>query len=200
MKIGLAHILLVTAFAGAAQAQTLSSATLPSFAQGGAYALAPSPLGAIGGAFAFSTPAPGHVFGAANVAGFSQKLDDKLFISVQAVSGYASSFGSGLTSFGRLGFGASGFDFTATSVKLGYDAGRFRPYVSAGFASATPVAGYGLSGPDRSLSAALNQPAGQRTTTSLGAGFDYAITGNLSFSAGVAVQSTQGAVSPFGLR
>lgn len=187
----------LAAVAGSAQAQTLSSASLPSFAQGSTGFAQPS-LAPIGGVFAYASPMPGQIFGAGQTVGFSQKLNKDLFVSVQAGSGYASTFGG--AGFGPWASGAAGFDFSSTSVKLGYDGGRLRPYVSAGFLSATPVAGYGLSGPDRSLSAALNQPATARTVTSIGAGFDYAVTGNLSFSAGVSVQSSNGPTTPFGFR
>ncbi len=82
---------------------------------------------------------------------------------------------------------ASGFGFSRTSMKFGYDMGALKPYVSASF-SETKAPAFGANvfaaPPDAATPYAFSS-----TATSVGAGFDYAITDKLSF--GMSVNATQ---------
>ncbi|HMN72062.1 MAG TPA: hypothetical protein PKA55_09375 [Rhodoblastus sp.] len=82
---------------------------------------------------------------------------------------------------------ASGFSFSGANMKFGYDMGAFKPYMSAAFAETRgPAFGANVfaAPPDAAMPFAFSAQA-----TSVGAGFDYAITENLSF--GMAVNATQ---------
>ena len=82
---------------------------------------------------------------------------------------------------------ASGFSFSQTSMKFGYDMGAFKPYVSAAFSEVkAPAFGANVfaAPPDAATPFAYASSA-----TSVGAGFDYAITDKLSF--GMSVNASQ---------
>lgn len=82
---------------------------------------------------------------------------------------------------------ASGLSFSQTSMKFGYDMGAFKPFVSASFAEAKrPAFGANVfaAPPDAATPYAFSSSA-----TSVGAGFDYAITDKLSF--GMSVNASQ---------
>ena len=87
--------------------------------------------------------------------------------------------------------GVRGFDFAQADAKLGYDLGRFLPYVTGGVALLRPVLrpGSGLPGPGNAFNDLLNGTATLKAATTVGAGVDYAVTGNLTV--GVAVSVTQ---------
>ena len=82
---------------------------------------------------------------------------------------------------------ASGLSLSRTSMKFGYDLGAFKPYMSASFAEARgPAFGANVfaAPPDAATPFAFTSQA-----TTVGAGFDYAITDKLSF--GMSVNATQ---------
>lgn len=82
---------------------------------------------------------------------------------------------------------ASGFSFSRTNMKFGYDMGAFKPYMSASFAETKgPAFGANIfaAPPGAATPFAFTSQA-----TSIGAGFDYAITDKLSF--GMSVNATQ---------
>ena len=89
------------------------------------------------------------------------------------------------TGFAAMPFGfSSGLDATRTTMKFGYDLGRFKPYVLSSFAETRPALGANaFAGP-----AAPFAPTGARVST-VGAGFDYAVTDKLSL--GVSVSASQ---------
>lgn len=189
-----------------AQSQTLSTASLPSFASSpDAFALAPSPgwngFPATTGFFAFSKS--NDMFGGtAAYSGYTHKFSNDVYLSVRGGSGY-SPFGGLGSNFAASGNGLSGFEFATTQFRLGYDMGRLKPYVTGSFAVATPVYGNALAPPGTSLNTMLNPPGNTRSVTSLGAGFDFAVTNRLSFGVGVAVHNVNGGatpLSPFGFR
>lgn len=82
---------------------------------------------------------------------------------------------------------ASGLSFSRTNMKFGYDMGAFKPYVSASFAE-TKAPAFGANvfaaPPDAATPYAFSASA-----ASVGAGFDYAITDQLSF--GMSVNASQ---------
>lgn len=82
---------------------------------------------------------------------------------------------------------ASGLSLSRTSMKFGYDMGAFKPYMSASFAeSRAPAFGANIFA---APPGAVTPFAFSSSATSVGAGFDYSITENLSF--GVSVNATQ---------
>jgi len=73
-----------------------------------------------------------------------------------------------------------GFDFATASVKLGYEMGRFTPYVmtGVGLAKATNF-GSGLPNANNSINGLLGGPGGVQPVGTVGIGLDYAVTNNL---------------------
>ena len=82
---------------------------------------------------------------------------------------------------------SSGFGFSRTNMKFGYDMGALKPFVSASFSEVkAPAFGANVfaAPPDAATPFAFSSQ-----TSSVGAGFDYAITDKLSF--GMSVNATQ---------
>jgi opacity protein-like surface antigen len=73
-----------------------------------------------------------------------------------------------------------GFDFATTSVKLGYEMGRFTPYVTTGvgLAKATNF-GAGLPNANNSVNGLFSGPGAVQAVGQVGVGLDYAVTNNL---------------------
>lgn len=65
----------------------------------------------------------GH-FGGDRQIGYYREFQDRFVIGINAIGGYS----PGLWANGPV----KGFDFGATDVKLGYDMGRWTPYVETG--------------------------------------------------------------------
>lgn len=148
---------------------------------------APSPWtgfyvgGEIDAAFAKGSK-PG--FGGAGFGGYNHEFSNNLVLGVEAKTGYAPYlFASGPN---------HGFNFAETSAKVGYDMGRFMPYVTAGVAFAKPntfgVPAY--TGTADSLNSLFSSGGDLSAFGSVGAGFDYAITNNLTF--GMEVRAAAG--------
>jgi opacity protein-like surface antigen len=115
--------------------------------------------------------AKGHV-GGDGFIGYSHEFDDNLVIGVQAGAGYAPS----LFACGPR----NGFDFAMTNVSIGYDMGRFLPYVTAGAGLAKANSGPG--GPPNagdSFNDLFTGPSSPRALATVGAGADYAVTDHL---------------------
>lgn len=123
--------------------------------------------------------AKGHV-GGDGFVGYNHELDNNIVIGVQASVGYA----PGLFPCGP----ANGFDFAMTSVKIGYDMGRFLPYVTAGVGLAKANGGPGgAPNPGDSFNDLFNGSSSPRALATAGAGVDYAVTDKLTV--GVAVSA-----------
>lgn len=128
-------------------------------------------------------------------------------IGADVFAGYDRVFGNGLVvgfrgSTGYLPAGGNralyrGFDFGVADVKVGYEMGRFTPFVTAGIGLARPHvgAGWGTPGAD-SLSEVLSGRGETRTLTRVGAGVDYAVTDNLTVGFAVGAVQAQGRVLP----
>jgi opacity protein-like surface antigen len=73
-----------------------------------------------------------------------------------------------------------GFDFATASVKLGYEMGRFTPYVmtGVGLAKATNF-GSGLPNASNSINGLFSGPGAVQPVGTVGVGLDYAVTNNL---------------------
>ena len=117
--------------------------------------------------------------------GYDFRIGQKFLVGVDSRTGFAATDG-------LFGF-APGFDASRTSMKFGYDMGRFKPFVMSSFAEFRPTIG-------AASFAGAGAPPGVATPfapsaklSTVGAGFDYAITDKLSFGMSVsASQATTG--------
>jgi opacity protein-like surface antigen len=127
--------------------------------------------------------ARGLVGGAAFV-GYNREFDDKVVLGVETSAGFMPY----LLSHSRT----PGFDFATTKLKLGYDMGRLMPFVSAGVILAKPQTdpGLGFINASDSVNHLFSSTAHVTVFSTIGAGFDYALTNNLSV--GLAVSANRG--------
>lgn len=152
------------------------------------------PVFAAGVAPGASAPLPGAAAGPLGVApaqfagvnpDYDFRIGKNLLVGVDTKTGFAATDG-------LFGF-APGFDAARTSMKFGYDMGRFKPFVMSSFAEFRPTIGAmsfaGAGGPP-----GIATPfAPSAKVSTVGAGFDYAITDKLSFGMSVsASQATTG--------
>ena len=164
-----------------------SSMSLPAFAASPQFSeRVTSPWSAFSNdGFSFSRTAPAGFAGGKSVS-FSQTFGKNLVLGVTATSGYSQSLFSGGT--------ALGYDFSSTSVRVGYNMGRLTPFVTANSAFALPnlpgAGNFSFPGNSQTNAIASGAPGG-KSFTSVGAGFDYAITNNLSFGIAVSAGSVQ---------
>lgn len=160
----------------------LSSAPLPTFAASSEYGERPiSPWSgfSIGSEpFGFSRRGFAGLSDQRSIS-YSQINGTNLLLGVQSNAGYA----SGLTQSGP----AFGYDFSATSVKLGYNMGRLVPYVTIGAAFAKPTfpGAVGLPNYGNLSNNPFDTSSGSKSFTSVGAGFDYAVSDKLTVGIGV---------------
>lgn len=114
--------------------------------------------------------------------GYSYRIGKKYLFGFDSQTGLAAGAGIGAL--------AAGFDVSRSSMKFGYDMGAFKPFVSASFANATaPAFGANLfAGPP----GVANPFAPSATVSTVGAGFDYAITDNLHFGMSVSAAQATG--------
>jgi hypothetical protein len=130
----------------------------------------------------------GHVGGDGFVQ-YNHAFADNWFVSVQGSAGYSPS----LWSRGPAG----GFDFAMTNVKVGYDMGRLKTYMSAGVGLAKASDGFAGAVPNAADSFNnLFVGAGPKAITDIGAGFDYAVTDRLTVSVSVSATQGRGFVGP----
>ena len=147
-------------------------APLPGFAPGKTDGGAPQGLG---------------VSSLAGASGYDFRVGKNFLVGVDTKSGFATrdSFGFGF---------APGLDVSRTTMKFGYDMGAFKPFVSAGVAEAR--SSFGINAFNYVGAVATNGSpfAPTARATSVGAGFDYAVTDKLSVGVSVnAVQTSGGA-------
>ena len=124
----------------------------------------------------------GHV-GGGGYLGYNREFDNKLVLGVEAGAGFSPA------AFQRGPYG--GYDYAKANVKLGYDMGRWMPFVTAGvgLAKSTAFSGTFASTGD-SINNLFGPSSNTKTFTSLGAGVDYKLTDKLTI--GVAVSASQG--------
>jgi outer membrane immunogenic protein len=135
--------------------------------------------------FAFSgRHVKGGVGGGLDI-GYDRELPNNFVIGIDAKTGYAP--------FPFRDGPYRGFDYAATSVKLGYDMGRFMPFVTVGAVLAAPqkAAGGGYVGATEAASDLFNSTRLQGAAT-VGAGFDYAVTDRLHMGLAVSVGAGKG--------
>jgi opacity protein-like surface antigen len=151
--------------------------------------------------FAISRKGSKGGIGGSGYIGYKRDFDNNVFLAVQANAGY-------MPSLFRHRAGPSGLDYVSASLKAGYDFGRVRPYVTAGFGVAAPTmfGGNSLSPVSDSINSVFSAP-GRTTFTTIGAGVDYKVTENITLGVAVSVRNVQtkndlhrryGAYGPYG--
>jgi outer membrane immunogenic protein len=129
-------------------------------------------------------------FGGAAFAGYNRELPNNLVIGVQGAAGYAPYlFASGP---------AHGFNFAEATAKVGYDLGRFMPYITAGvvFAKSSAFGVPAYTGAADSMNALFAQGGNLQAAGVVGAGFDYAVTDKLSIGVEVRAGAGHGPLAP----
>jgi hypothetical protein len=124
-------------------------------------------------------------FGGDVFAGYDKTFPSNLVLGVRFSTGYAPF----LAPNGRF----QGFDYAMGTVKLGYEFGRVTPFVYAGGGLARATA-FPSAFPD--ANATMNGAFGQGPgfgVTAFGAGFDYHVTNNVTFSMSAGVMHGPGA-------
>jgi opacity protein-like surface antigen len=127
-------------------------------------------------------------FGGAAYAGYNHEFNNNLVLGVEAKAGYAPFL-----------FGRGGFNFAETDAKIGYDMGRFMPYVTAGvvFTKANVFGAPAYTGAADSMNALFSSGNGNlQAYGTVGAGFDYALTNNLTVGMEVRANAGHGMIAP----
>ena len=127
--------------------------------------------------------------GGGGLIGYDHVFASNLVLGIQANAGYS----PGLSQQG----GAKGFDYASTSVKVGYDMGRFMPFVIGGMTLAKPdVFGRGYTNTSNSINGLLDSSSSVKASGTVGAGLDYAITDKLTVGVTVSTGNGRGAWGP----
>jgi outer membrane immunogenic protein len=147
-----------------------SSASLPTFARGAAA------MEEAHWPDAFASSVSGMTGQGANAATY--RIGKDLLLGVSQTSGSPA--------LSSLAGAPAGFDFSSTSVKLGFDMGRLTPFVTTTLSSFKASALPGLSS---GFNTTGDLMAGQaaRTGVSAGAGFNFAVSDSLHLSVGASV-------------
>jgi opacity protein-like surface antigen len=122
--------------------------------------------------------------------GYDRHLDNNLVLGVQASVGYAP--------FSLQHSPFKGYDYGELSAKVGYEMGRFTPYVTTGIALTKPNAnpGEGYFSAADSANNLFNGATNLSATGVFGAGVDYALTNNTTIGIGAVVGTGRGFVAP----
>jgi opacity protein-like surface antigen len=128
-------------------------------------------------------------FGGAGFIGYDHAFANDVVVGVRADAGYSPSLAR---------WGASrGFDFASANVSVGYEIGRFRPFVAAGVALAKPdVFGRGFTTTSDAVNDLFDQASSVRAYGTVGAGLDYAVTDKLTVSVAVSAGAGRGLAAP----
>jgi outer membrane immunogenic protein len=177
----------------AAAAEELAASNLPLFAQN----LQPKPQepsiwsGLYVGSEVFAVSGKGVKggFGGSGFIGYDRAFANDVVVGVQANAGYS-------PSLARWG-GARGFDFASANVKIGYDLGRFKPFVTGGVTLAKPdVIGRGFTTPTDSVNDLFDSTSSVKAFGTVGAGVDYAVTDKLTVGVSVSARTGRGPLAP----
>jgi opacity protein-like surface antigen len=126
-----------------------------------------------------------HVGGDIEI-GYNYEFANRFVVGAREISGFSPAlFGQGPV---------KGFDFSTTEVLVGYDMGRWMPYVTSGVTLVKPVSGlqanYVSAG--QSTNDLFAAPGRLHALPTLGVGVDYAITPNLHVDVGVSAGNSLG--------
>jgi len=119
-----------------------------------------------------------HVGGDVEI-GYDHEFANRFIVGVRETSG-----------FSPAGFGygpVKGFDFSTTEARVGYDMGRWMPYVTSGLVLAKPITGPQANyvSASQSTNDLFEAPGRLHASPTVGAGVNYAITPNLHVDVGV---------------
>jgi outer membrane immunogenic protein len=118
-------------------------------------------------------------------AGYSRELPNNFVIGIDVATGYAP--------FAFRYGPYKGFDYAATTAKVGYDMGRFMPFMTTSFVVARPnTASGGYLGATESANDLFNSSSRLQGAATVGAGFDYAVTDKLHVGLAVSVGASRG--------
>jgi opacity protein-like surface antigen len=119
-----------------------------------------------------------HVGGDIEI-GYDHEFANRLVVGVREISG----FSPAAFSYGSV----KGFDFSLSEVRVGYDMGRWMPYMTSGLVLAKPISGPQANYVSASQSAndLFAAPGRLHASPAIGAGVNYAITPNLHIDVGV---------------
>jgi outer membrane immunogenic protein len=135
--------------------------------------------------FAFSGKGVKGGVGGGLVGGYSKELPNNFVIGIDFATGYAP--------FAFRNGPYKGFDYAATTAKVGYDMGRLMPFVTAGFVVAKPnITSGGYLGVTESANDLFNSSSHLQGAATVGAGFDYAVTDKLHMGLAVSVGAGRG--------
>lgn len=128
-------------------------------------------------------------FGGDGFFGYNHEFANNVIVGIEASAGYSPNLWRHSP--------VAGYNFATTDVLVGYDAGRFMPYLTAGVTLAKP----NILGRDRftSTSNSVNDlfaASNPKAFTTVGAGFDYAVTNNVTMGVHVSVSSSNGLWGP----
>lgn len=127
--------------------------------------------------------------GGGGLIGYDHAFADHVVLGIQANAGYS----PGLFQQG----GVKGFDYASANVKVGYDMGRFMPFMIGGVTLAKPdVFGRGYTNTSNSINGLFNSSANVKAFGTVGAGVDYAITDKLTVGVTVSAGNGRGAWGP----
>jgi outer membrane immunogenic protein len=137
------------------------------------------------GAQTFAISGSGHGarggFGGGGFIGYNKELDNNVVVGIQASAGYLP---------GLYKYGPSGYNYGMANISVGYDMGRFMPYVTAGVGLANATnSNWGVPNGLDSVNNLFNRSSQSTTLTTVGVGFNYAVTDNLRV--GVEVNAVQ---------
>ena len=193
----LASLLLVAPVlpAGAADLPYFAGGELPSLKATGSpdYESAPSNpwTGLTMGASVFGVSGSGRGarggFGGETFIGYNHEFDNRVVVGVQGSVGYLP---------GLYKFGPGGYNYGMANVSVGYDMGRFMPYVNFGVGTASATNLRGMPGGLNSINNVFTHSGQQTTLTSVGAGFNYAVTDNLHVGVEVSAVHQHGGFGP----
>jgi opacity protein-like surface antigen len=130
-----------------------------------------------------------HVGGDIEI-GYNHEFENRFVVGLREISGFSPAV------FGRGP--AKGFDFSTTEVQLGYDMGRWMPYVTSGVTLAKPVTGPQANyiSASQSSNDLFASPGSLRALPTVGAGVEYAVTPNLHIDVGVSTGNGLGTRFP----
>jgi outer membrane immunogenic protein len=128
-------------------------------------------------------------FGGGGYAGYNRELDNGIVLGVRGSVGYV----PGLYKYSAV----SGWEYGAADLTLGYDMGRFMPFVTAGVGVARPnFRSFGYQGVNGVANDLFNSTGDLRAFESVGAGFAYKVTDKLTVELAVQTFHGNGFVAP----
>jgi hypothetical protein len=127
--------------------------------------------------------------GGSGFIGYNREFDNRVVVGVQAAAGY--------TPYTIQNGRFLGANFVGANAFVGYDMGRLTPFIttSVDFARASQF-DHSFTGGTDAINSFLNGGGDTATFGSIGAGFNYAVTNNLSVGMTVGAGTSRGGVWP----